>query len=411
MINTTTSLSKLLASAMIALSFSGFAQADPLPITIEADGPGALTSSWTIGQAQSVLAVDGARLLSGATVVARDDCSVAYNLLTFINPSFIRYQDLDGQVMLSAQTLTGDPESIHGLNVSLEMRAIDGPGVLRGFATLENPTAGPISVTARPVNNLSFQPLFTTSSGDAVFGTDDRWAIAGGAINCNGLPATVDSMAFFGPGSPAATPVFSNLFNDIYEVHYDLTITAGDTVHLMWFIRMHEDTTSAVNDVGIFDILDSSSVLLAGLSNEQLDNTLNWDIETPPVYACEGFDSPMDRLVTVKKNRALPLKATLLDSFEVVLTDLDLLSPPVVQVLFDSGVPGDTPVDVTDDALPSGQSSDGNVFSFDDSTDRWKYNLKTKNYDAPGTYTITMESGDESEYLVDPTCTATFVVE
>ena len=95
---------------------------------------------------------------------------------------------------------------------------------------------------------------------------------------------------------------------------------------------------------------------------------------------------------------------------DILVTDMDLTAPPVVQVLFDSGLGGD-PVDVTDDVLPAGQSSEGNIFSFDLEDSEWHYNLKTKNYDAPGTYAITVVSGDESEFRVDPTCTAIFVVE
>ena len=129
-----------------------------------------------------------------------------------------------------------------------------------------------------------------------------------------------------------------------------------------------------------------------------------------PTVTCEGFDPPMDVPVTVKKNRALPLKALLFDEMDILVTDVDVTAFPIVQVLFDSGFGGD-PVDVTADALPAGQSSEGNNFSFDVASSRWKYNLKTKNHGAPGTYTITMVSGDESEYRVDPTCTAIFVVE
>ena len=54
--------------------------------------------------------------------------------------------------------------------------------------------------------------------------------------------------------------------------------------------------------------------------------------------------------------------------------------------------------------------TDGNIFEYNPDTLMWQFNLKTKNYTAPGTYTITMKSGDENEYLVE-TCTATFVIE
>jgi len=47
-------------------------------------------------------------------------------------------------------------------------------------------------------------------------------------------------------------------------------------------------------------------------------------------------------------------------------------------------------VDVNDDAFPAGQGTEGNQFEF--SGDRWGFNLKTKNYSSPGTYTISMLS-------------------
>jgi hypothetical protein len=115
-----------------------------------------------------------------------------------------------------------------------------------------------------------------------------------------------------------------------------------------------------------------------------------------------------DGPVTVRgKKRALPHKAQLYDGYGVAVSDGDLLSPPVIQVLYDSGTGGD-PVDVSDDALSAGLGSDGNQFVFTEE-EVWQFNLKTGNYTAAGTYIITMESGDESEYLVEPTCEARFV--
>jgi hypothetical protein len=59
--------------------------------------------------------------------------------------------------------------------------------------------------------------------------------------------------------------------------------------------------------------------------------------------------------------------------------------------------------------LSAGAGTDGNQFEFLDS--KWQFNLKAKNYSATGTYTTTLESGDTDEYLVDPTCTGSFVID
>jgi hypothetical protein len=124
--------------------------------------------------------------------------------------------------------------------------------------------------------------------------------------------------------------------------------------------------------------------------------------------SCVGFDPPMDNgAVTVKKNKVLPLKAELLNGNGNPITDADVIAPPVIQVFFYSGIlPA---VDVTDQALSAGQGTDGNQFEFSDG--KWRFNLQTMNYTAAGTYTITMVSGDDSEYTIDPTCIAEFVIE
>lgn len=128
-----------------------------------------------------------------------------------------------------------------------------------------------------------------------------------------------------------------------------------------------------------------------------------------PVVACVGFDPPMANYpVKVRGKRALPLKARLFDGDGLEVTDLDLSAPPVVQVLYDSG--NGNGVDVSDDALPVGLGDDGNQLVYT-GEGKWQYNLKTTNYTAAGTYTVFMDSGDATEYAIDPTCVTEFVIE
>ena len=125
-------------------------------------------------------------------------------------------------------------------------------------------------------------------------------------------------------------------------------------------------------------------------------------------YSCLGFGPPMDKgAVTVKKNRVLPLKAELLSGCGYLVTDIDIIAPPVIQVVFEAGTT--EAEDVTDDALSAGKGTEGNEFVFTGSG--WQFNLKTKNYSAPGTYTVTMVSGDNNEYVIESTCEAQFVIE
>jgi N-acetylneuraminic acid mutarotase len=125
-------------------------------------------------------------------------------------------------------------------------------------------------------------------------------------------------------------------------------------------------------------------------------------------FLCSGFQSPLaNGAVKVKKNRVIPVKAQLFNDTQL-MTDANITAPPVIQVTYQSA-PDASAVDVTDDAYPAGMGTDGNAFEYNIADDAWQFNLKTKNYTASGTYTITMKSGDETEYLVD-TCEAQFVI-
>lgn len=127
-----------------------------------------------------------------------------------------------------------------------------------------------------------------------------------------------------------------------------------------------------------------------------------------PPLRCVGFGPPLDSgPVTAKKGRAFPFKAELFDADGRIITDLLVGAAPVIQVMF-VGTDGGAPADVTDQALSVGLATEGNQFVFTDG--RWQFNLMTKNYTAPGTYRVSMVSGDSWEYVVDPTCQADFVI-
>ena len=126
-----------------------------------------------------------------------------------------------------------------------------------------------------------------------------------------------------------------------------------------------------------------------------------------PIFGGVGFGPPMENgPVAVKKNRVLPLTCELLDDQGFPVVGGEITALPVLQVLY-TPISGPA-VDVTDDALSAGHGTDGNQFEFDGTM--WRFNLKTKNYSAEGTYAISMISGDTSEYKIDPTCTGSFVI-
>ena len=144
------------------------------------------------------------------------------------------------------------------------------------------------------------------------------------------------------------------------------------------------------------------------MQRELLEKVLE-GLHPVPSYSCSGFQSPLaNGTVKVKKNRVIPVKAQLFNDTQM-MTDADIVSPPAIQVTYQSSLESDA-VDVTDEAYAVGFGTEGNAFEYNVADECWQFNLKTKNYTASGTYTITMKSGDETEYLVD-TCEAQFVIE
>jgi hypothetical protein len=153
----------------------------------------------------------------------------------------------------------------------------------------------------------------------------------------------------------------------------------------------------------------SCSACPVGTTNPAGDNPMGENTSCKQVIACTGFESPMNKSpVRVKKNRALPLKAGLFGSDTFARTDADLVAPPVVQVVLDGAGEGEG--DYAEDVLPAGKGSEGNQFVFTDEG-VWQFNLKTSRFTAPGTYTITMESGDPEAYTLDSQCEAKFVIQ
>jgi YVTN family beta-propeller protein len=131
----------------------------------------------------------------------------------------------------------------------------------------------------------------------------------------------------------------------------------------------------------------------------------------PPIVeiACSGFRPPFDKPLSLKKNvkRAIPVDIDLTDVDGYTVTDSEITAPPVINVLFGAQVFGEIPQD-TDDLLPLGSSNEDNIFRYDSSSEQWVYNLGTKQFQAPGTYMVTVTSGDADEYKIAPTCTQTF---
>lgn len=203
--------------------------------------------------------------------------------------------------------------------------------------------------------------------------------------------------------------------NDWFLYHNEVLLTGGTVASWDQYDRsspflfeLGAGGLSVLQDIPVIvgDVVKLELVHQGGGSEDYVGVDLN--IVGKPIISCVGFEPPMDNYpVTAKKNRALPLKAELFDAAGLPVLGSDLSAPPILQVWQLYSTPAAD--DVSDDALAAGQGTVGNQFVFTDDL-KWQFNLKTSNYRGPGTYTVIMESGDPSEYVINPSCLTEFIV-
>ena len=129
--------------------------------------------------------------------------------------------------------------------------------------------------------------------------------------------------------------------------------------------------------------------------------------KAPPTYRCQGFDEPMSREnIRIARGRVLPLRAKLVlpDGSFGDATVLKTAPKISLQFLPESGPPVDK-----SGGLEVRDYGKGNSFVFDQEA-HWKFDLGTGNLPDDGRYKVSLITGDESEYRVDPACALVFLL-
>lgn len=177
------------------------------------------------------------------------------------------------------------------------------------------------------------------------------------------------------------------------------------------------------NDAGFDEVLVDVVADVSGVL--RFDNLMFEAFEDEPepplpvTLACDGFRSPWDRFLssTSASRNAFwrrvfarrpdhVLLARLRDADGVSLGADSLAAPPVVRVEL-QGASGGEPVDVTETVLGSAPDA----FRYGVNRDTWRFFLPRRSMPGPGTYDVTIESGDAAEYVIDPTCTRSITVD
>lgn len=153
--------------------------------------------------------------------------------------------------------------------------------------------------------------------------------------------------------------------------------------------------------------LNAGQQLAIKLMNSDGAPQLNFDkveLDASLALNCQGFLPPFDEPLTLKAkvSRAIPVKMVLTNLYGNIITDADIITPPVVNVSFDSA----NSLNYDNNLVPPGLSDDSNAFRYDPIDQLWIINLATKQFSSPGTYTVTVLPGDDS-YVIEG-CSQTF---
>lgn len=145
------------------------------------------------------------------------------------------------------------------------------------------------------------------------------------------------------------------------------------------------------------------SLLFAGAA--LLPSSVALAADAAPVYACQGFDEPMNRPdIQIGRGRVLPLRAKLVRPDGTFVEESAIKSTPTLSLKYK---PENGPeVDKTN-GMEVRDYGKGNHFVWDQEA-HWKFDLGTGNLPDDGAYVVSVLPGDEKEYRVDPTCKLTF---
>jgi hypothetical protein len=181
-----------------------------------------------------------------------------------------------------------------GLDVSAEWRIIEAGRTARLVGTFTNPGDAPVSETVKffgRVGSGSDTVVRHTSTGGPTVTPDVRWAVT--------TDTTVfDPALFYGlQGDPevvrsphTVVQAFVSPNKDRIELEYSLTVAAGETVRLMWFVGIvgkgpspcQPDAAAAIAEALSLAIRfddPGAAGLLVGLTDDAARSIANWDVD------------------------------------------------------------------------------------------------------------------------------------
>ncbi|EKV00019.1 hypothetical protein Lepto7375DRAFT_2109 [Leptolyngbya sp. PCC 7375] len=198
-----------------------------------------------------------------------------------------------GNLDLVDTTVTGTPQLLDNLDVTVQLQANTVNPIMRQLVEITNNTLNDISTVVQWINNTgndSNQRNIGTSSGDLAEGLDDRWIVTADSSDLAESDTETNAWILYGPSSPSVTtsnvvmfenePAFGFAGSEGLTADFNLTVGAGETNYLMWFVGMAPTGNDGLSLAAQFDDTETDffSSLTSDLSQEQLDSIVNWDL-------------------------------------------------------------------------------------------------------------------------------------
>jgi len=187
------------------------------------------------------------------------------------------------------EAVYGPVTMANGINVTRKVYVpATGANFARYLDSFANPTGSSVTFTYRLEGNWGADGdgvIEATSSGDRNLTSVDRWWVSSDASTDNGgTPSdAVVTVLLYGTGGPLAAPGYISLNeqdrdngsgdNNAWE--YELTVAAGKTASIMFFVGLVDTADDGVALAGGLDNLGNSG-MLTHLSADEIASVRNW---------------------------------------------------------------------------------------------------------------------------------------
>jgi hypothetical protein len=288
----------VLAVGMAVLLPASTVYSDPvvLPTDVDGGGPGSTPpgSNWDFDNDKAGCDDSTGLTVQDATLDPDGETAIgsqgdAYDGGLMVQVDGVDFVDSDDTVDVTGTTVSAGPETMSGTEVSVEYHVLTGSdAIIRTLASFHNSGSTAVSATASFVTNVGSNGatgIRGTSSTDTIFTTADRWVVTSDSATTPSDP--VNTHVLFGPGSPNEVPtavsetVFDCAGTEGISADFEITVLPGQTANLLFFNQLNQTNEEGLASAASnFDPTpESGSPLIAGLSDTQLENVLNWDFE------------------------------------------------------------------------------------------------------------------------------------